>query len=145
MSAPEASDNQISEVLDSLHLLSFRERHPMSLSGGQKQRLAVATALLSEKPVLIFDEPTSGLDYARMVEVSGVIRSLARHGRIVLVVTHDPHTALMSERRIVLGGGAITAVVGRSPAEAALYQQLEAEYQTQRRYQTLLRKGELLA
>ena len=63
----------------------------------------------------------------------------------MLVVTHDPHTALMSEQRIVLGGGAITAVVGRSPAEAALYQQLEAEYQTQRRYQTLLRKGELLA
>ena len=89
MSAPEVSDYQISEVLDSLHLLPFRERHPMSLSGGQKQRLAVATALLSEKPVLIFDEPTSGLDYARMVEVSGVIRSLARHGRIVLVVTHD--------------------------------------------------------
>ena len=89
MSAPEASDDQISEVLDSLHLLPFRERHPMALSGGQKQRLAVATALLSEKPVLIFDEPTSGLDYARMVEVSGVIRSLARHGRIVLVVTHD--------------------------------------------------------
>ena len=89
MSAPEASDDQISEVLDSLHLLPFRERHPMSLSGGQKQRLAVATALLSEKPMLIFDEPTSGLDYARMVEVSGVIRSLARHERIVLVVTHD--------------------------------------------------------
>ena len=59
------------EVLDSLHLLPIRERHPMSLSGGQKQRLAVATALLSEKPILIFDEPTSGLDYARMVEVSG--------------------------------------------------------------------------
>ena len=59
------------------------------LRRGQKQRLAVATALLSEKPVLIFDEPTSGLDYARMVEVSGVIRSLARHERIVLVVTHD--------------------------------------------------------
>ena len=39
--------------------------------------------------MLIFDEPTSGLDYARMVEVSGVIRSLARHERIVLVVTHD--------------------------------------------------------
>ena len=38
---------------------------------------------------MIFDEPTSGLDYARMAEVSGVIRSLARQGRIVLVVTHD--------------------------------------------------------
>ena len=89
MSAPNAPDQTIEKVLDSLHLLPFRERHPMSLSGGQKQRLAVATALLSEKPVLIFDEPTSGLDYARMVEVSGVIRDLARQGRIVLVVTHD--------------------------------------------------------
>ena len=89
MSAPDAPDQTIEKVLDSLHLLPFRERHPMSLSGGQKQRLAVATALLSEKPILIFDEPTSGLDYARMVEVSGVIRNLAQQGRIVLVVTHD--------------------------------------------------------
>ena len=89
MSAPDAPDSTVEEVLDSLHLLPFRERHPMSLSGGQKQRLAVATALLSEKPILIFDEPTSGLDYARMVEVSGVIRNLAQQGRIVQVVTHD--------------------------------------------------------
>ena len=89
MSAPDAPDSTVEGVLDSLHLLPFRERHPMSLSGGQKQRLAVATALLSEKPILIFDEPTSGLDYARMVEVSGVIRSLAQQGRIVQVVTHD--------------------------------------------------------
>ena len=89
MSAPDAPDSTVEGVLDNLHLLPFRERHPMSLSGGQKQRLAVATALLSEKPILIFDEPTSGLDYARMVEVSGVIRSLAQQGRIVLVVTHD--------------------------------------------------------
>lgn len=89
ISAPDAPDEKIAEVLDRLQLLSFRERHPMALSGGQKQRLAVATALLSEKPMLIFDEPTSGLDYARMVEVSGVIRDLARQGRIVLVVTHD--------------------------------------------------------
>lgn len=89
MSAPDVPDSSLKGVLDSLHLLPFRERHPMSLSGGQKQRLAVATALLSEKPILIYDEPTSGLDYARMVEVSGVIRSLAQQGRIVLVVTHD--------------------------------------------------------
>lgn len=89
MSARDVPDSTLKGVLDSLHLLPFRERHPMSLSSGQKQRLAVATALLSEKPILIFDEPTSGLDYARMVEVSGVIRSMAQQGRIVLVVTHD--------------------------------------------------------
>ena len=89
MSAPEASDNQISEVLDSLHLLSFRERHPMSLSGGQKQRLAVATALLSEKPVLIFDEPTSGLDFDSMTQVAGLIRRLSELGKVIFIVTHD--------------------------------------------------------
>ena len=61
----------------------------MSLSGGQKQRLAVATAVLSGKRLLIFDEPTSGLDYRHMLEVSEVIRRLAAQGHIVLVVSHD--------------------------------------------------------
>ena len=89
MSAPDAPDQTIEKVLDSLHLLSFRERHPMSLSGGQKQRLAVATALLSEKPILIFDEPTSGLDYAHMLEVSRLLRELAKQGLCVVVITHD--------------------------------------------------------
>lgn len=102
MSAPDVPDSTLKGVLDSLHLLPFRERHPMSLSGGQKQRLAVATALLSEKPILIFDEPTSGLDYARMVEVSGVIRSLAQQGRIVLVVTHDQEFLQRACDRVLL-------------------------------------------
>ena len=101
LSAPDAPEETIRQVLDSLHLLPFRERHPMALSGGQKQRLAVATALLSEKPVLLFDEPTSGLDYARMVEVSGVLRDLARRGRIVLVVTHDQEFLQRSCHRVL--------------------------------------------
>ena len=83
------SDQRIQEVLERLHLLAFREKHPMSLSGGQKQRLAVATAMLSQKPLLVFDEPTSGLDYARMQEVACCARELADEGRVVLVVTHD--------------------------------------------------------
>ena len=97
-------------------------------------------ALVCDSPIVLIDEiENAGIDKQRALHL------LRRQDKLVLVVTHDPHTALMSERRIVLDGGAITAVVGRSPAEAALYQQLEAEYQTQRRYQTLLRKGELLA
>ena len=83
------SDQRIQEVLDRLNLLAFREKHPMALSGGQKQRLAVATAMLSQKPLLVFDEPTSGLDYARMQEVARCARELADEGRVVLVVTHD--------------------------------------------------------
>ena len=63
----------------------------------------------------------------------------------MLVVTHDPHTALMSRRRIVMGGGAVWAVVERSPREAALYEALGRAYREQRRYQTQLRKGAYLA
>lgn len=80
---------RIDEALAGFDLSEFAERHPMSLSGGQKQRLAVATALLSEKEVLIFDEPTSGLDYRHMKEVCRVVRALAEEGHIVLVVSHD--------------------------------------------------------
>ena len=79
----------VDATLEELGLAQYRERHPNTLSGGQKQRVAVAVSMICGKDLLVFDEPTSGLDYARMVEVSGVIHSLAQQGRIVLVVTHD--------------------------------------------------------
>lgn len=85
----DAKPSEIEEVLEQFDLLPFRERHPMALSGGQKQRLAIATAVLSKKKVLIFDEPTSGLDYQHMCEVSAVVRTLAKQDHIVLVVSHD--------------------------------------------------------
>mgnify|MGYP000547338133 CR=1 FL=1 len=50
----------------SLHISEFRDAHPMSLSGGQKQRVAIASAIASDKQVIVFDEPTSGLDYRHM-------------------------------------------------------------------------------
>ena len=89
LAAPEAADEVIGAALARFDLLPLRESHPMALSGGQKQRLAVVTALLSDKRLLIFDEPTSGLDYAHMQAVADVVRGLAREGRIVLVITHD--------------------------------------------------------
>ena len=85
----DAEDAEINSVLQQFDLLPYRERHPMALSGGQKQRLAIATAVLSGKKLLVFDEPTSGLDYQHMCEVTAVVRSLADRGHIVLVVSHD--------------------------------------------------------
>ena len=85
----EKRSPEIDSVLARFDLQGYRERYPMALSGGQKQRLAVATALLSGRRLLIFDEPTSGLDYGNMMQVSGVVRDLAAQGHIVLVVSHD--------------------------------------------------------
>lgn len=80
---------RIEEILESFDLLTLKEQHPMALSGGQKQRLAVATALLSGKEILIFDEPTSGLDYRHMQEVCQVVRRLADEGKVLLLISHD--------------------------------------------------------
>ncbi|MCM1542461.1 MAG: energy-coupling factor ABC transporter ATP-binding protein [Blautia sp.] len=89
LSMPEGRPGEIEKILKAFDLLEFKERHPMALSGGQKQRLAVASAILSGKRLLIFDEPTSGLDYRHMLEVGRMIRNLAGQGCIVLVVSHD--------------------------------------------------------
>lgn len=85
----DCPNERIEEVLEAFDLLPFKDKHPMALSGGQKQRLAVATAILSNKRILVFDEPTSGLDYRRMLEVSGMIRSLTGQDRIIIIISHD--------------------------------------------------------
>lgn len=89
MSGDSLEDSVIQSELKQVGLLSYADSHPMALSGGQKQRLAIVTAILSDKKVLIFDEPTSGLDYANMKIVSTCLKKLADSGRIVIVVTHD--------------------------------------------------------
>lgn len=82
------------KILAELDLDAFAQRHPLSLSGGQKQRVAIAAALASERPIIIFDEPTSGLDMRHMQQVAAMIRGLADAQRTVVVVTHDPEFAL---------------------------------------------------
>ena len=79
----------VSDVLKSLDLQRFTERHPMSLSGGQKQRVAIASAILADKSILVFDEPTSGLDYCHMEQTARLIASL-KGKRTIFIVTHDP-------------------------------------------------------
>ena len=76
-------------ILAFLDLLQFRDRHPQSLSGGQKQRLAIASAIASERDIIVLDEPTSGLDLAHMREVAGAITRLLSLGKTVFIITHD--------------------------------------------------------
>lgn len=77
------------ELLQSLDLSDYTDRHPQSLSGGQKQRLAIACALASGRKILLLDEPTSGLDYAHMQETSALLQKLRDMVTTILVVTHD--------------------------------------------------------
>jgi len=77
------------ELLTQMNL-SDRGRHrPGSLSGGQQQRVAIARALAHDPTLLLADEPTAHLDYMQVESVIGILRTLARPGRLVVVATHD--------------------------------------------------------
>ncbi len=86
----EDSETLISGILEELNLKDKAERHPHSLSGGEKQRVAIGSAVISDRDVIVFDEPTSGLDYKHMKAVSGLIKDLKEKGKTVFIVTHDP-------------------------------------------------------
>lgn len=62
---------------------------PDELSGGQKQRVAIARAIAMKPEVILFDEPTSALDPTMVGEVLQVIRSLAKEGMTMMIVTHE--------------------------------------------------------
>ncbi len=89
----EDNEEDVLNILSQLDLSEYADRHPVSLSGGQKQRVAIASALLTNKEVLVFDEPTSGLDYRHMKETAALINKLlGKH--TVLIITHDPELIL---------------------------------------------------
>lgn len=77
------------ELLRTVGLGDKAMAFPDELSGGQKQRAAIARTLSMEPEIILFDEPTSALDPTMVGEVLAVIRTLAREGLTMLIVTHE--------------------------------------------------------
>jgi len=101
----EEAIEQAMKYLTKVGMAPYINARPHQLSGGQKQRVAIARALAMEPEVLLFDEPTSALDPETVGEVLTVMRSLAREGMTMIVVTHEMafardvsnHVVFMSE------------------------------------------------
>ena len=77
------------ELLKKVGLEEKADFYPSSLSGGQKQRVAIARALAMNPEAILFDEPTSALDPEMVGEVLQVMKSLAKDGMTMVVVTHE--------------------------------------------------------
>ncbi len=86
---PAAAAVQGRQLLEKVGIGDKCEQFPSQLSGGQQQRAAIARALAMEPAAMLFDEPTSALDPELEAEVVQVIKTLAREGRTMLIVTHD--------------------------------------------------------
>tara|TARA_B100000579_G_scaffold341141_1_gene292938 strand:+ start:214 stop:960 length:747 start_codon:yes stop_codon:yes gene_type:complete len=76
-------------LLSQMGIDSHARKYPNQLSGGEQQRVAIARALALKPELLLFDEPTSALDPERINEVLDAMRSLAKQGMTMVVVTHE--------------------------------------------------------
>ena len=77
------------ELLSQMGIADQAHKYPNQLSGGQQQRVAIARALALKPEIMLFDEPTSALDPERVKEVLDAMRSLAKKGMTMVVVTHE--------------------------------------------------------
>ena len=85
--------------------------YPDQLSGGQQQRVAIARALAMDPKIMLFDEPTSALDPEMIGEVLDVMKTLAKEGMTMVVVTHEMGFAReVADRVIFMDEGRVVEV-----------------------------------
>jgi polar amino acid transport system ATP-binding protein len=95
-------------MLEKVGLGDKLDAYPAQLSGGQQQRVAIARALAMEPKVMLFDEPTSALDPELVGEVLEVMKSLAREGMTMIVVSHEMGFAReVADRMVLMDEGVI--------------------------------------
>ena len=95
-------------LLERVGLPDKADEYPIRLSGGQKQRIAIVRALAMEPEVMLFDEPTSALDPEMVGEVLEVMKTLAKEGMTMVVVTHEMGFAReVGDRVIFMADGTI--------------------------------------
>lgn len=75
--------------------------YPQNLSGGQQQRIAIARALCTKQPIILFDEPTSALDPEMIQEVLDVMIELAKEEITMICVTHEMGFARKVADRVI--------------------------------------------
>jgi ABC-type polar amino acid transport system ATPase subunit len=96
------------ELLRKVGIPEKAHTFPNHLSGGQQQRVAIARALAMKPKVMLFDEATSALDPEMIGEVLDVMKTLAREGMTMVVVTHEMGFAReVSDRVVFMADGRI--------------------------------------
>lgn len=122
---PLSAEERRRKMTSTVHLCRLEEllnRHPYDLSGGEQQRAALAKVLLLEPQILLLDEPTKGLDAEFKQIFAGVLKTLARRGVSIVMVSHDiefcaehaQRCALFFDGNIVTSSSSRTFFAGNS-------------------------------
>ncbi|WP_455381837.1 ABC transporter ATP-binding protein [Salinispira pacifica] len=101
-----AAEDRARELLSEVGLGERVHHYPTQLSGGERQRAAVARALVNDPQIILADEPTGNLDQANSRLVQERLFALVRrHGKTLILVTHDQALAGAGDRRFHLEAG----------------------------------------
>ena len=95
------AEKRAMELLKTIGLEDKAAAFPSQISGGQKQRVAIVRALAMDPKVILFDEPTSALDPEMVGEVLDVMKTLAKQGMTMVVVTHEMGFAREVSNRVI--------------------------------------------
>ena len=99
-------------AMEALTLVGLADRthhRPNELSGGQQQRVAIARALVTRPALILADEPTGNLDSHSGREIIGILHSLHKDGKSIVLITHDNGIAQEAQRSIRISDGQIVS------------------------------------
>lgn len=93
-------------LLDELGLGARISHKPSELSGGEQQRVAIARAIINNPSIIFADEPSGNLDSNTKKDIHQLFFDLRdKYGQTVIIVTHDPELARMSDRMLEMKDG----------------------------------------
>jgi ABC-type lipoprotein export system ATPase subunit len=138
------------ELLKMVGLEDQAHKLPTAVSSGQQQSAAIARALANDPSIILADEPTGNLDSRAADNVLNLFENLARNGKTILIVTHDPSITQRTDQTIILSDGEIIdQTVARALPFLSHPQMLAATKQAERRKidakATILRQGEAVS
>lgn len=104
----EERTKRAEKALTDVGLGSRMYHKPNEMSGGQRQRVAIARALINNPAIIMADEPTGNLDTKPTLEIIDIFEKLNQEGKTVIMVTHEPELAAMTQRILVMRDGRLT-------------------------------------
>ena len=104
----EERTRRAEQALTNVGLGTRMYHKPNEMSGGQRQRVAIARALINNPAIIMADEPTGNLDTKSTPEIIDIFEKLNQEGKTVIMVTHEPELAAMTQRILVMRDGRLT-------------------------------------